>query len=499
MKSLLEVEKNRISYHKFSDRKTVQRSSLTVPNFSFCNVSISFLNHFLIKRGYKNIACKISAVGEKGNLIDSVTIQIVKPIVYNLGLNQFFFSYKQKINYFIIEFFSEQNLFIPFPAVMINHYNENFCNVVHSYNRILNDIFEDDKNSINVAETSFEKKFDKNHDTFFNFSTGNFNFNDEIGIDYEDPKKKISKKINVRLSRLNNKSFYFSKILDTKKLKSDGFLKISQPKQSLFYSRMLAGIINKKKKSFSANHTFYDSSKQKEYFLSKKSTKTYPFFNGFLNKIIMYPIMSEGNFSVIINIFKSNSIISTKEFLFNSKQKKTLDININKIVNRLNLKEVDAFSVEAVSKTKKIPTRVNHQLIYGSLNEKIGLKSSINVSLNNEKTFRPKNKKGFKWGQIICGKLYESRVGIASSVIKNQDLRTQKLKIKIYNETGKIKLITTNIKPHSSIKLDLNRLLNIKKNVEMLWYSVESELPNLSAYSFHINKNTRFSSGEHSF
>ena len=40
MKSLLEVEKNRISYHKFSDRKTVQRSSLTVPNFSFCNVSI---------------------------------------------------------------------------------------------------------------------------------------------------------------------------------------------------------------------------------------------------------------------------------------------------------------------------------------------------------------------------------------------------------------------------------------------------------------------------
>ena len=160
---------------------------------------------------------------------------------------------------------------------------------------------------------------------------------------------------------------------------------------------------------------------------------------------------------------------------------------------------MDAFSVEAVSKTKKIPTRVNHQLIYGSLNEKIALKSSINVSLNNEKTFRPKNKKGFKWGQIICGKLYESRVGIASSVIKNQDLRTQKLKIKIYNETGKIKLITTNIKPHSSIKLDLNRLLNIKKNVEMLWYSVESELPNLSAYSFHINKNTRFSSGEHSF
>ena len=139
MKSLLEVEKNRISYHKYYNKKTVQRSSLTVPNFSFCNVSISFLNHFLIKRGYKNVACKISAIDNKGLLIDSITIQITKPIVYNLELNEFFLEHKGKINYFIIEFFSEKNLFIPFPAVMINHYNTNFCNVVHSYNRILNE------------------------------------------------------------------------------------------------------------------------------------------------------------------------------------------------------------------------------------------------------------------------------------------------------------------------------------------------------------------------
>ena len=102
MKSLLEVEKNRISYHKFHNKKTVQRSSLTVPNFSFCNVSISFLNHFLIKRGYKNVACKISAIGNKGLLIDSITIQVAKPIVYNLELSEFFLAHKEKINYFII-------------------------------------------------------------------------------------------------------------------------------------------------------------------------------------------------------------------------------------------------------------------------------------------------------------------------------------------------------------------------------------------------------------
>ena len=51
-------------------------------------------------------------------------------------------------------------------------------------------------------------------------------------------------------------------------------------------------------------------------------------------------------------------------------------------------------------------------------NKKIGLKSSINVSLNNKEIFRPKNKKGFKWGQIICGKKYESRIGITSSNVR---------------------------------------------------------------------------------
>ena len=50
-----------------------------------------------------------------------------------------FFS-KFKVKNFLIDFFSERNLFIPFPAVIITHVGKNFCNVVHSYNRILNDV-----------------------------------------------------------------------------------------------------------------------------------------------------------------------------------------------------------------------------------------------------------------------------------------------------------------------------------------------------------------------
>ena len=66
---------------------------------------------------------------------------------------KFFLNLKSKIS--PIDFFSERNLFIPFSAVIITHVGKNFCNVVHSYNRILNDVFEDDKINKNHVSSIF--------------------------------------------------------------------------------------------------------------------------------------------------------------------------------------------------------------------------------------------------------------------------------------------------------------------------------------------------------
>ena len=145
---------------------------------------------------------------------------------------------------------------------------KDFCNTVHSYNRVLNDVFEDDKiNKNHVSEASFDLKISKKYDTFFNLSSGISNLdNESIDISYEKDKLKFKKKIKVSLPRLSYKTFYLSKIL-SKKLEG-GIIKIRQPKQKLFYGRMLAGRLNKKTKAFSANHSYYDSSKTKEYFNS---------------------------------------------------------------------------------------------------------------------------------------------------------------------------------------------------------------------------------------
>ena len=72
----------------------------------------------------------------------------------------------------------------------------------------------------------------------------------------------------VNVPRLSFKSFYLSKIF--KKKLNGGTVRIKQPKQNLFFGRHFAGKINKKTKAFSANHSYYDVSKNKEYFSSTK-------------------------------------------------------------------------------------------------------------------------------------------------------------------------------------------------------------------------------------
>ena len=90
MKDYLQVQKDRINNHFQPFKNTVHRSSLTVPSLSGANTWISFINLFLMKRGYKSVALKLSSVDKFGNLLDSQTIQIEKPKVYSFNLNEIF-------------------------------------------------------------------------------------------------------------------------------------------------------------------------------------------------------------------------------------------------------------------------------------------------------------------------------------------------------------------------------------------------------------------------
>ena len=118
---------------------------------------------------------------------------------------------------------------------MVNHIGSDFVNSVHSFNRVLNDIFEDDKvNQVHVYESSVDVLINKEYDTFFNFATGPFKLKENIEIFFEEDSK-IKKKIPIEMERLNNKNIFLSDYYKNKD-ENKSILKILQPKQKLFYT-----------------------------------------------------------------------------------------------------------------------------------------------------------------------------------------------------------------------------------------------------------------------
>jgi len=508
MKPFLEVEKNRVNYHKHLLRNTVHRSSLLVPRFQNILSNITFLNHFLLKRNNQNVIIKITAMSKIGQLYDSISLKIDQPKVYSFFLEDLFDSHKD-IGQYNIEFFSSQNLFIPFPAVMVNHIGQDFVNSVHSYNRLLNDVFEDDQvNDQHVLESSVDIFIDDNHDTFFNFMTGPFDIEGTLGLSLKYKRENLNSNKKIKLKRLTNKNFYLSKdfrsegdnskLLQFKNLEDEvnPILRISQPKQKLFYGRMLSGIIHKKTKAFSANHTYYDSSKFKEYFDNSESFRTYPYFKNCKNQIKMYPIMSPSKIEVYVEVYDDKRKYISESKYITSPSNESIYFDIDQIVSDANFKNTTLYKIFAKSVNGKIPTRVTHQLIYGSENSVSKLDCSIAINLANKKIFKPKSKKGLCWGQVLCDKEYRSFLGLS---FNDHHSKPEVVKIDFYNRSGKLKSIKRTIHPKQSLILNDSFFHKINTKSEFIWFIAASGRSDLSAKIFHFNKISNNASGEHSF
>jgi hypothetical protein len=497
MKPLLEVEKTRIAYHKNANKNTVHRSSLIAPRIDGATTNITFLNHFLIKRNYKEVALKITSLNSLGKVVDSISIEINEPKVYSINLEDMFDGNSEICEY-LIEFYSEKNLFIPFPAVMVNHIGADFINSVHSFNRVLNDIFENDSvNAAQVYESSIDYVVDKRYDTFFNFASGPFKPTREIEIALETAPSEVHKKsIPTDIERLTNRNYFISNIFVDAGTLPNGTLKILQPKQELFYGRLLAGVIDRETKAFSANHSYYDSSNTKEYFDNDLSRRTYPYFADALNQITMYPIMSPSLLSVHIEISDDSKHFSSQPLEIRSPSQSPIMFDIDKIVHSAGLKNVTAFEVVARAINGSVPTRVNHQLIYGPKNSGSLLRSSINVSLINRQVFTPPTKTGFTWGQMVVHSDYISHLGICF----NESAGTgDEVEVTFYGENGLIKNVKSHLQPGTSLIMNSDEFKDVEHGSRFIWYVAKSKRPDLSAQSFHSHKLSHNSSGEHSF
>lgn len=501
MEKFKEVEATRRTYHRDPSLNSVHRSSLMVPEIQNTQVSISFLNHFLLKRNHENVACKITAVGIDGKKIESRLHKIDKPIVYTIPLSE---MVDKPVSNYIVEFFSADNLFIPFPAVMINHKGKNFINQVHSFNRVLNDIFEDDTiNSQQVMEASIDLSLNKNSDTFLLFTAGPLPCNHPFEIEIITKEKVYRKTCELKVPR-----FGLQKISVRENFSipegAEGMIKVKQPHQLLFFGRMLCGQ-TLTDGSFSANHSYYDSSTAEEYWDdTRPSQRIYPFFNELKNRVRFYPIMSPSSLQTSISLFSNDGVL-LGEFVtgnISSPSNEFLDIDVNSIVikNNLDLKTVSSFSLTTKVLSGKMPTRIGHQLIFGAG----GLHSSIAVSLFNPNMFIPKDKNSFKWGQLITGGGYDSFVGIVADANENTQIDQHNFIVKFYSEKGLFAERDWNLKNGAAKKFAASMELKSELNSDdteprYLWCTIEAEHYGLNFFSVGYNLISKHTSGDHGF
>lgn len=500
MKRFKEVEATRRAYHSDATLNSVHRSSLTVPELQGAEAGVSFVNHFLIKRGYGNIACRITAVDPDGNRIETRMHPITEPRVYEIPLSG---MVDDPVATYLVEFFAAENLFIPFPAVMVNHRGPGFLNTVHAYNRVLNDVFEDDAvNSVPVREASIDYAVDHETDTFAVLTAGQAPCRGELEIELATEAGTSSAIVPVDVPRFCNHHVSLREALSDVRAGTRGVLKLRQPPQFMFYGRILAGQ-RRSDGAFTANHSYYDSSETDEYWDDgRPSVRRYPFFAELDNRIRMYPIMSRGALRIAVGLFGRDGarLGECVAGELESPGARFLDASARDIAASagVNTDDIASFTVRAEAPGGRLPTRINHQLVQGDG----GLQASVNVSLHNPNVFVPDGKTGFTWGQVPIGGDVRSWLGIVAGMPGGPD---DAIDAMFYGTDGRLCRRRWALPADGALHIDVAAELAGEFPIQpsaaphFLWYVLSARRPDLSAFTVSRHNETGHCSGEHSF
>ncbi len=501
MKSFRQVEETRRAYHSDPTLNSVHRASLLVPEIEGSYAEISFLNHFLIKRGYQLVACRVTAVNPDGGRISSRLHPVDESRVYQIPLSG---SVDGPVATWLVEFFSAENLFIPFPAVMVNHRGANWLNTVHAYNRILNDVFEDDEiNTKQVAEASIDVRLDDDHDTFLMFTAGPERCTGTLDIELRAGAETMFAAPKLDVARLCHARVSLKSLFPGLGEVAGGVLKVHQPQQRMFYGRLFTGQTDGNG-ALSANHSFYDNSAIAEYWDNDaEAVRHYPLLPGLRSLVRFYPIMAPGTLEVTVELCGVEGAVLATQVAgeVSSPEGDMLEFDVNAMASEHGVADAaSAFAVRVRPNAGKTPMRVAHQVVYRDAGDNDALEASINLGLASTNVFTPEYKKGLAWGQVATGQDIDGWLGFAWN---HPHTEGGHVNIRFYNTTGLVAEESRDLPGRAALVFapgELARILGRPSNAfAPVWYEARAERPDLSAFTVAQHRASRACSGEHNF
>jgi len=405
VKSFYQHLKSRQEFGESTDatRKPIFRSSAIFPvirNNTY-STSILFLGYWLIKRKIHEINVLVTLRNKEGEILKRNSLIVDSPKSYSIELDSLLENIQYNKSEFVgsieLEIFSTRDMVFPYPALVLNYYNNNFNTCVHTVGRIYND-FEDlaENEKFRVPETGFDIHMTEDVEPFIAFVNG--------------PLLNSQSMIRYTVTNKNSQKFSGSFQLGEIKPYETVFLKLNEHIQKLdkmldgrsgtitlehnfegFYPRFLAGNIQHSLPSVSFTHTYYDCSScttEADYW-DRVSNRYYdcsvyvPLFvqDNLYTELVIYPNFSPSSFDLHIDLHdKSGKIIHKFEsFLkIDSNDAKLIKIDFKELIKKHNIDSAKVKTAHIISDFKdKIPARLKFGLNVGTYNSKSSLPCNI--------------------------------------------------------------------------------------------------------------------------
>lgn len=515
--------------HEFGEtidltKKPILRSSAIFPvvkNNSY-TTNILFLGYWLLKRKIQEVNLLITLRDNEGTVLSRNSWIINSPRTYTIELDYLLENvYNKKKSEFLgsleVEIFSTRDMVFPYPALVLNYYNNEFNTCVHTLGRIYNDFEDLDENEkFRVPETGFDIHENYDVDSFLAFVNGPKENYDGI-IKYVITNSDSQKFTGIfHLGTIKSYQTVFLKfkdyIQDLTKMLNDrpGTITIEHNFEG-FYPRFLAGNIQRSFPSISFTHTYYDCSScsaPSDYW-SRLSDLYYdcsvyvPIFtkNDFYTNLIVYPNFSPSNFFLHINFHDSQGKLLRQipSFLdINSKDSKLIKIDFNELIEKHNLDSSNVKTAHIITDFKdKIPARLKFGLNVGRYGLKVKLPCNICF---NSKVGNPSLEKkpgSFHWCPIFSDR---SVISISNFSPQKSYQKPANVRLRLYNKQGQIPIEkSVLLAPYGEFRFDTLPDSNLESFLkDPMWVTIEADNPNMQGFYFNFNSSGAIA-GDHFF
>lgn len=305
--------------------RPVFRSSAIFPVLQQQGITsrLLFMGYWILKRHIREISAIATLRNDEGQILSRSTFLIQEAKTYRIELADMMaqaglHSDSSFMGSLEIEFFSTQNLFFPFPAVVVNYYGPEFSTVVHTAQRVYNDFDDMKKNSqTEVPESGFNFYANDHLEPFIGLINGCMPAPDSsIRLLFlNEAKQPLNCTIDLGdLKPYQTAWIYPARHCDLKKFLSGkpGTAKI-QFQVNWIFPRLVVGNLDSRLPALSITHTYYDCStatSDSDYWqpaqpgwhsaaLMLPCEVTHQHFTN----IYFYPIYSPSSFAIDIEIY----------------------------------------------------------------------------------------------------------------------------------------------------------------------------------------------------